>query len=153
MMGNIESQQAIPRPETKINKRVGAAIRLVRTERRVTQKRLASLLGISPQQVHKLESGASLVSAARLILILEYLGITPIQFATRLRKARTCRAELFSPNAYSSLADGLVSDFLSIKSDEAKSQIRGLIRTMIQGSAAPEAQHDERKPVAKIQAE
>jgi len=62
----------------EINKRIGSAIKQLRLIRGMTQEHLATILGVSFQQLQKYERGKNRVSAARLVLIAEAFNI-PVQ--------------------------------------------------------------------------
>ena len=118
--------EEVPKPvdEKDINKCIGATIRSFRLERRVQQKVIATHLNITAQQFQHMEHGDSFVSAARLLLINRFMGVSAIKFQTRLRRKIGMHNELFRTNAYATLADG----FLSIPSKTTSEAIRILIR-------------------------
>ena len=66
--------------ELRINKFIGKQIRVKRHALNISQHRLADHLGVSYQQLQKIENGRNRVSAARLILISEYFGVSPMTF-------------------------------------------------------------------------
>jgi DNA-binding XRE family transcriptional regulator len=66
--------------ELQINRAMGLKIRELREASYVTRIMLASHVGVTFQQIQKIESGKNRVSAARLQLICEYLGISPMVF-------------------------------------------------------------------------
>jgi DNA-binding XRE family transcriptional regulator len=66
--------------ELRINKFIGQQIRVQRLALKISQYRLADHLGVSYQQLQKIETGKNRVSAARLILISEYFGVSPMDF-------------------------------------------------------------------------
>lgn len=117
-----------PVNEKDINKCIGVAIRTFRLERRVRQKVIASHLNITAQQFQHMEHGDCFVSAARLLLINRFMGVSTLKFHTRLCRKIGVRKALFRRNVYSTLADGLIADFLSIPSKTTSEAIRVLIR-------------------------
>jgi transcriptional regulator with XRE-family HTH domain len=119
---------AKPVDEKDINKCIGAAIRTFRLERRVQQKVIATHLNITAQQFQHMEHGDCFVSAARLLLINRFMGVSAVKFNARLHRKIGMRNELFRRNVYTTLADGLVADFLSIPSKRTSEAIRVLIR-------------------------
>jgi transcriptional regulator with XRE-family HTH domain len=66
--------------ELHINKSIGHQIRAQRLALNITQVNLADHLDVSYQQLQKIETGKNRVSAARLILISEYFGVSPMDF-------------------------------------------------------------------------
>jgi transcriptional regulator with XRE-family HTH domain len=64
--------------ELRINKLIGQRIRAKRLELSISQAMLAAHLGISFQQLQKIETGTNRVSAARLFLISEHLDVSPM---------------------------------------------------------------------------
>ena len=68
-------------PKTKISKihpidaRVGQRIREIRKSMEMTQSDLAKKIGVRFQQVQKYEAGANRVSASKLWMIAEVLGV------------------------------------------------------------------------------
>jgi transcriptional regulator with XRE-family HTH domain len=70
--------------ELCINKFIGQQIRAQRLDLSITQAILAAHLGISFQQLQKIETGTNRVSAARLFLISEYLGVSPMALYGRV---------------------------------------------------------------------
>lgn len=57
-----------------VDRHLGARLRAMRLERRLTQKTLAAHLGLSQQQLQKYERGVNRISAAALYEIAERLG-------------------------------------------------------------------------------
>tara|TARA_R110002124_G_scaffold64985_2_gene177565 strand:- start:370087 stop:370317 length:231 start_codon:yes stop_codon:yes gene_type:complete len=66
--------------EYDINLEIGRRIRALRLDQGVTQALLAKHVGVTFQQLQKIEIGKNRVSAARLLLICEYLELSPLMF-------------------------------------------------------------------------
>ena len=63
---------------------VGALIRKLRKEKRMTGVDLGAELGISQQQISRYENATSEISVSTLINILAVFNITPAEFFTRI---------------------------------------------------------------------
>ena len=72
-------------PAKLLAKRIGAAIRILRKERRFSQKRLANKIGISRPSITKLESGKSIPTLAKLQRVTAALGIDIAELFLRIR--------------------------------------------------------------------
>ena len=59
--------------EQLIERKIGERLRRRRLELGLTQEQVGQVIGVSYQQIQKFERGANWVSAARLMLIAEYL--------------------------------------------------------------------------------
>ena len=57
---------------------IGQAIKAVRTAQGVSQTALGEVLGITFQQIQKVESGKNRISTSALILICQKLGVSPM---------------------------------------------------------------------------
>tara|TARA_R110002124_G_scaffold129483_1_gene290960 strand:- start:256627 stop:256875 length:249 start_codon:yes stop_codon:yes gene_type:complete len=66
--------------ERQINKAIGLQIKTQRRARKITQSCLAHHIGVTFQQLQKIEIGKNRVSAARLLLISEYLNVSLMDF-------------------------------------------------------------------------
>jgi transcriptional regulator with XRE-family HTH domain len=56
---------------------LGRKVRELRRSRGMTQKELASAVGVTGAQLHRYETGATRVAASRMIAIAEALGVRP----------------------------------------------------------------------------
>ncbi|HAT3810928.1 helix-turn-helix domain-containing protein [Morganella morganii] len=63
---------------------VGALIRKLRKEKRMSGVDLGAELGISQQQISRYENATSEISVSTLINILAVFNITPVEFFTRI---------------------------------------------------------------------
>ena len=98
---------------------VGARVRLRRTLLGMSQEKLGKALGLTFQQVQKYESGANRVSASRLLLIAETLGVPISYFFQGLDSANASHdetgAELTRSTApMNALSDARVSEILAL---------------------------------------
>ncbi len=66
--------------ERQINKAIGQQIRAQRRALNISQSMLAAHIGVSFQQLQKIEIGKNRVSAARLLLISQYFDIPLMDF-------------------------------------------------------------------------
>ena len=69
----------------ELNRIIGCKIRKERLNRKVSQERLAKVLGISHQQLQKNERGKDRTSAVRLFLISQFLEVPIDEFFLELR--------------------------------------------------------------------
>lgn len=65
------------RRPTKSDSAVGREIRQYRRSAGLTQKQIASLIGVTGAQLHRYETGATRITASRLIAIANALGVRP----------------------------------------------------------------------------
>jgi transcriptional regulator with XRE-family HTH domain len=63
------------RPRSDVDRSVGNKIKHLRQEPGLTQHQVAKQLGVSPQQVHKLEKGSNRVFAGRLLAIARLFNV------------------------------------------------------------------------------
>lgn len=61
---------------SSIDRHVGARVRALRTGRGMSQEVLGHLLGVSPQQIYKYETGRNGLSATRLWHVAAILGVS-----------------------------------------------------------------------------
>ncbi len=64
----------------EIDQAVAANLRRLRIERDITQKSLAEMIGTSPQQIYKYESGVIRLSAGVLLIIADAMAVELIEF-------------------------------------------------------------------------
>lgn len=122
-----------------IDRHVGERIRSRRAELGMTQHDLASLLGISYQQVQKYETGANRVSAGRLYELARQLG-SPVGFFFEGLEGETARSvtDLAHGGTNRTTID-LARNFGRL--DNAS--IRGAISTLVRALADENAQDAE----------
>ena len=75
----LASHAGRKRTDAAANQQIGARLRAARRAAGLTKHDLAAHLGISYQQMHKLEIGSNAISAARLYLLSRILAV-PIAF-------------------------------------------------------------------------
>ncbi len=68
----------------EIDKAIGRRLEQIRRENGLTQQELAALMGVTYQQAHKYERGINRLSAGRLAILAEALGIPPAHFFLHL---------------------------------------------------------------------
>lgn len=66
--------------EHEINGRLGQRIRVLRKQRKMSQRDIANFFGVTPQQVQKWESGRNRLSAARLKMLCCFFDIPLSEF-------------------------------------------------------------------------
>ena len=73
----LKAKKASPGPSTmKNNKQIGAEIKRIRQDRRISQMELAEEVGVSFQQIQKYERGINRISVERIQRIAKALGIS-----------------------------------------------------------------------------
>ncbi|MFQ5346682.1 MAG: helix-turn-helix domain-containing protein [Rhodothalassiaceae bacterium] len=73
--GQLPTKSALADLANEVDRHIGERIREHRLERGLTQQDLARALGISYQQVQKYENGSNRVSAGRLYILAQALGV------------------------------------------------------------------------------
>ncbi len=74
--------------EYKLNSQIGQKIRQRRKDLSLSQTDIARFLGVTYQQVHKIEKGINRISAARLALLSSYLGVKSDYFFDQIMTQR-----------------------------------------------------------------
>jgi len=69
------------------NKRVAETIRATRMQRGFTQTDLARSIGVTSQQMHKIETGQSAITVGRLFTIAEILEVEPVRLLEAVDQA------------------------------------------------------------------
>ena len=108
-----------------------------RAELGVAQQRMAELIGVTYQQVHKYETGINRISASRLLAIAEALGVGVGYFFEGL--ARECAVE---PNAQQRLLLELIRDFTAIPNRKVQEAFCAVARALT--AVEPEADNGAR---------
>jgi transcriptional regulator with XRE-family HTH domain len=115
-----------------IEQTIGERIRARRTQMGLVQEQLAAALGISYQQIQKYESGASRITASRLLTLAERLEVPVTYFFAGLPGAMPAEDK-----GEESLALGrsrpvveLTRGFHQIRDDGVRLAITGLVRTI-----------------------
>jgi transcriptional regulator with XRE-family HTH domain len=72
--------QANNRSPSPVDIAVGKNIRTLRLAAGITQEKLAKAVGVSYQQLQKLETGSNRVTAGRLVQLADALGLHPADF-------------------------------------------------------------------------
>ena len=116
-----------PRTATAADAELGRKIRLRRNELGKTQSCLAEMLGISFQQVQKIEKGVNRVGAARLQQIATALDVPVTFFYDGDGKAREVESLLFLDSKYSLR---LLRAYDSIKDQAVQRQMVSLMESI-----------------------
>ena len=111
----------------RVDRHVGIMIRQRRKELGLTQQGLAAQLDISYQQIQKYESGTNRVSAGRLYILAEVLGVDLSYFFRELPEsgARPAPAEPASGSP-----ELVARDFQAIKEPMVRAALFGLIKAL-----------------------
>lgn len=113
---------------SEVDQMVGDRIRRRRILMGLTQDQLGETLGISYQQVQKYETGANRVSAGRLYLIAQKLGVSAGWFFDPTRS--DANSDDFRQLGSSRLLMDFVRSFSRIKDERVKTIIVSLVRAM-----------------------
>ncbi|MEP5155621.1 helix-turn-helix domain-containing protein [Planktotalea sp.] len=103
---------------TDIDKLIGARIKGRRIALKISQTTLAEAIGVRFQQVQKYESGANRVSASRLLMIAETLGV-PISYFfqgldSKISDGDTTQQTPRSNTPMNALTDARVGEILAL---------------------------------------
>ena len=109
---------------TNIDVLIGARIKGRRIALKISQTKLAEAVGVRFQQVQKYESGANRVSASRLLMIAETLGVPISYFFQGLDSAAS------GENAETETAASRVSAPMNALTDARVSEILALVETL-----------------------
>jgi len=102
---------------TNIDELIGARIKGRRIALKISQTKLAESIGVRFQQVQKYESGANRVSASRLLMVAETLGVPISYFFQGIEAGNEAEAESANTVAkapINSLTDARVSEILAL---------------------------------------
>ena len=122
------------RRPTKSDSVVGHEIRQYRRSAGLTQKQIASMIGVTGAQLHRYETGATRITASRLIAIANALGVRP---DTLLASAAQPEPVQPPPLHSSDEMVELIQMFGSIADPRHRSALVAVARMM----TAPAAQH------------
>ena len=114
-----------------IDQHVGERIRLLRTERGLTQEQLAAALEISYQQVQKYETGANRISAGRIYELARKLAVDVGWFFDGLAAGESTTPPL-EHGGRQRTAIELVRKFAQIEDPEVRAAIAGLVKTLVE---------------------
>lgn len=111
----------------RVDRHVGVMIRRRRDELGLTQQGLAAQLDISYQQIQKYESGTNRVSAGRLFILAEILGVDPSYFFHDLpeKDALPVRAEPATGSP-----ELVARDFQAIKEPIVRTALFSLVKAL-----------------------
>ncbi len=125
----LPGKDALAQLANQVDRHVGQRIKEHRLERGITQQELARALGISYQQVQKYENGTNRVSAGRLYILAQALGVRIGAFFEGLGTPTAAR-RLSLTNEETIQA---AKELAAIRDPRVKSTIRSLLRVL--GSA------------------
>lgn len=117
----------------RIDAWVGERIRARRAQVGLTQEQLAAALGISYQQVQKYETGANRVSAGRLYVIAQKLGVEIAHFFEGV--AEDIEVTPVTPLVHGGVNRSTIEiarNFGDLADPTVRSALNGLVRTLVQ---------------------
>jgi transcriptional regulator with XRE-family HTH domain len=100
-----------------LDKKIGQRVRYLRRKNNLTQKELALKLSISPQQLQKYEKGNNKISASKLQLVSEVLGLPVSDFFIQNKDIINKYSTL---NVVENDAEFLLKNYKNITSDKLK---------------------------------
>jgi transcriptional regulator with XRE-family HTH domain len=105
-----------------IDKIIGNKIAEARQRRRLSMKKVADMIDVSHQQLHKYERGINRISASKLFLLSKKMGVDISYFYN-------VDYDKLSTNC--KIIEDLVSDFLKLKSEKKREVILNLLKEML----------------------
>jgi transcriptional regulator with XRE-family HTH domain len=128
---------------TNVDAHVGSRIRAQRQIQRMSQERLASLLGLTFQQIQKYEKGVNRVGAGRLYHIAKILGLPVTRFydglaldihktSIELERTDLAGSETAHAAEFIQSAEGvqLIRLFLAIKDRQTRKRLIALVKAV-----------------------
>ena len=109
------------------DKAIGVRLKSLRLERGLTQSYVASRMGITFQQFQKNETGKNRLSAGRLIMAANALGVPIGELFEGLQQ------DVVAPSEYERMALEVSKNFRKIKSPQMQVSINGLIKAAASG--------------------
>ena len=107
-----------------IDRYVGVRIRERRIMLGLTQRQMTELIGVTPQQVHKYESGISRIGAGRLHGVAQALGVEVAYFYEGVQQRPK------APNSQHRLVLELARNFMAIRNSRQRDALTEYMRTM-----------------------
>lgn len=123
-----------PKTPNQIDINVGARIRLLRTQLRMSQKRLADAIGVAFQQVQKYEKGANRVGASRLQAIAGVFEVPVAFFFEGSEDAGHTHSEPLANDLTQFLdtpeAIELIAAFSRIENNDVRRKVVALVKSL-----------------------
>jgi transcriptional regulator with XRE-family HTH domain len=125
---------------TNVDAHIGLRIRAQRQIQRMSQERLASLLGVTFQQVQKYEKGVNRVGAGRLYYIAKILSLPVTRFydglapnITELDRVDLVGGKAVQATEFIKSVEGvqLIKSFRGIKDRQTRKRIIALVKALV----------------------
>lgn len=116
-----DSESTTGRRAGAIDVEIGQRIKLVRSNRRMTQEDLAARLGISSQQLQKYENGTNRISVSRLVEVARHLSVEIAELLTDAATSAAGPTDAEAPSGQE--VKDLVVAFCGIKNPEARARV------------------------------
>ena len=131
------------RGPTTSDSAVGREIRQYRRSAGLTQKQIASMVGVTGAQLHRYETGSTRITASRLIDIANALGVRPDTLLATAAAAGT--EQVAMPNLANSGQEivELIQMFGSISDPRHRAALVAVARMMTSPQAQPAAAADD----------
>src|ERR1700761_6190947 len=114
---------------SKIDALIGARVRALREQRRMSQTALGEYIGVTFQQVQKYERGKNRISASVLFKIAKAFEVHPADFFKGLQTDQS-EADFWGP-AFDPQAIDLMASFNEIQSPEIRARIVNLVKSLV----------------------
>lgn len=125
-----------PRSSTRIDSHVGLRLRLRRLELGMTQDSLATMLGITAQQVQKYERGANRIGSGRLLQIATILDVPVGYFFHGVDKRGEAGPSDVSSPLTMALEDAatvrLLRMFASVEDPKVRQRVLGIVEALVE---------------------
>jgi len=113
----------------KADKQIGQLIKLARLRAKLTQKQIGRAIGVTNQQVQRFEDGNSRITAGRLLILAQSLGVNPGTLF--LSAKRNGRHSVVDDEILGMLADvqgqRAITAFSKIKSQRMKDAVLAIL--------------------------
>lgn len=104
---------------------IGVRVREARSRAGMTQRELGERIGVTSQQVQKYEAGRSRMAVSMLCRVAEAVGAAPAALVGGLLGEAAQAVDSLAPRERE-----LVDAYRALKSDEQRSALLGLVRTL-----------------------
>jgi len=114
-----------------IDKHVGRRVRSLREGRRITERELAALAGLTSRQIEKYETGSERIGAKELLLIASALGVSVTYFFEDVSASTGDVSQpIIADRSFTDEALELMGVFSRVGDPIARSKIIGLARLL-----------------------
>jgi transcriptional regulator with XRE-family HTH domain len=123
----------VSRSPNQLDRQIGQALRQIRESKGIKMEQAADVLDISPQQISKIELGASKISASQFLLLCYYYQTSPLVVYKQLSLQQTLQLiQEDNPHGYRKLhllEESLKAE-IDMLSDEGKRHLLDLLQSL-----------------------